>query len=109
MHAKTNYTEPCICGNPLKNITEERVWRYVTWKCPSCGKVLAQTMISNSPVAGAYVLKRLLTVTNMRLREEKGLPSKRTIVTFYDENGKRIPWKDIKAQNAKWEKKVGYY
>jgi hypothetical protein len=107
MYAKANYTEPCVCGNPLEQVTEERIWRFVTWKCPSCGKVLAQTMVSDSPVTGAYVLKKLLTVTNTLLRKEKGLPPKRTIVTFYDENGKRIPWEDIKTQNAKWEKKVG--
>lgn len=108
MYAKANYTEPCVCGYPLEQeVTEERIWRFVNWKCPSCGKVLAQTMVSDSPVTGAYVLKKLLTATNTLLRKEKGLPPKRTIVTFYDENGKRIPWEDIKKQNAKWEKKVG--
>ena len=50
MYVKTNYTEPCVCGYPLEEVTEERIWRFVNWKCPSCGKVLAQTMVSDSPV-----------------------------------------------------------
>jgi hypothetical protein len=45
MYAKANYTEPYVCGNPLEQVTEERIWRFITWKRPSCGKVLAQTMV----------------------------------------------------------------
>lgn len=107
MYAKVNYREPCVCGDPLDRISEEMTWRYVVWKCPSCGKVLAETMISDSPVTGAYVLKQLFTLTNVRLRSEKGLPPKRTVVTFYDEDGKRVLWKDIQARNKAWEKKIG--
>lgn len=107
MYAKANYTEPCVCGFPLDEVAEERVWRNVSWSCPSCGKLLASTIISDSPVAGAYALKHLFVMSNTRLREEKGLSPKRTIVSFTDENGKRILWKDITAANKAWEKRVG--
>lgn len=108
MLVKANYTEPCICGCNLDTIIEERAWRIVAWKCPECGKQLASTMISDSPVAGAYALKTLLIMSNVTLRQEKGLSPKRTLVTFQDEtSGKRILWKDIVAENKKWEKKVG--
>lgn len=104
---KVNYMEPCTCGYDREEVTTERVWRIITWKCPKCGKTLAQTMLSDSPVTGLYVRRHLLQEANTNLRKEKGLEPKRTIVTFYDEQSCRIPWKEIEDRNRKWEKSVG--
>lgn len=109
MIATPNYLEPCICGHDLnEGIDEEKVWRLTRWTCPKCGKQLASTTISDSPVAGAYALKTLLICTNTQLREDKGLPNKPTRVTFHDKDGNRVLWKDIQAENKAWEKKMGY-
>ena len=105
--SRVNYTEPCTCGDPLDSVKIQSVYRFVTWYCPTCGKQLANTMVSDSPVTSYYVQKALLIRSNARLREEKGLPPKKTVVTFYDDNGKRILWKDIVAKNTRWEKRMG--
>lgn len=108
MFAQSNYVEPCVCGDTLDEIQEHRAGRLVTWKCPKCQKHLASTMVSDSPVAGAYAIKALLIRSNATLREAKGLPPKPTRVTFTDEqSGEKILWKDIVARNKAWEKKVG--
>lgn len=106
--SRVNYTEPCTCGDSLDSVKVQTVYRIVTWYCPTCGKTLASTMFSDSPVTRYYVNKALLVRANAKLREEKGLPPKKTIVTFYDDKGNRILWKDIVAKNARWEKRMGF-
>lgn len=105
MEARTNYEETCICG--CNEIKIERAGRIISWECANCGKSLANTIISDSPVAMFYAQKALLIRSNAKLREEKGLAPKTTVVTFYDDNGKRILWKDIVAKNTTWEKRIG--
>ena len=102
-----NYVEPCTCGNPLDTIRVDRTWRIVSWACPSCGQSLAQTMISDSPVAAYYAEKTLRMRANAFLRQQKNLPPKPTRVTFYDDHEKKIPWTDIVKKNKDWEKQIG--
>lgn len=108
MRAVPNYVESCPCGDPLENVSESVLGRIITWMCPTCGRRLASTMASDSPVTGCYVLKTLFTRTNDTCREAKGLPAKPTRVLFYDKDGKRKLWKDIEAENRRWEKRQGY-
>ena len=105
--ARVNFMESCTCGYDLEEVCKEQFSRFVTWKCPKCGKQLASTMISDSPVTGFYVLKTLYHITNHRLRQEKGLSPKRTVVSFFDKDGKRIPWSEVEAENKRWEKRMG--
>ena len=105
--ARVNYMEPCTCGYILEEVQREQIYRIVSWKCPKCGRYLAGTMLSDSPVTGFYVLKTLYKRTNARLREEKGLPPRKTIVTFWDKKGNMIPWKDVEEENKRWEKRIG--
>ena len=102
---KANYAEPCVCGCD-KAVTEV-MWRFVTWKCPKCGKLLASTLRTDTPYRAVCVYKRLITESNARLREEKGLPPKRTVVTLTDSKGSRITWSEINKENDKWAKRVG--
>ena len=64
--ARVNYMESCTCGYDLEEVQREQVYRFVTWKCPKCGKTLASTMISDSPVTGFYILKALYHRTNQK-------------------------------------------
>lgn len=107
MKIKANYEEPCVCGYNLENVKTQNVWRFVTWTCPKCGEQIASTMRSDSPVSEFYVAKALFIRANNYLRKKKGLEPKKTIVTFYGDDGKRIFWKDIVSRNKAWEKKVG--
>ncbi len=107
MKIRVNYEEPCVCGYSLEKVRENVIWRLVNWECPECGRAIATASISDSPVANYYTKKALFVRANHRLRKEKGLPPKKTIVTFYDDNGKRILWKDIVAKNKAWERRVG--
>lgn len=105
MEIKSNYEEKCTCG--CSDIKTERVWRILTWKCSKCGKNLASTTVSDSPVAMFYAHKALFIRCNDNLRKEKGLEPKKTIITFYDDDGNRILWRDIVKKNEAWEKSVG--
>lgn len=105
MKMKANYEERCICG--CNDIKTEKVWRILSWKCANCGKDLANTMISDSPVAMFYAYRTLFIRCNNKLRKDKGLEPRKTIITFYDDNGKRILWKDIVAKNKAWENRMG--
>ncbi|MBR4182473.1 MAG: hypothetical protein IKQ56_01490 [Lachnospiraceae bacterium] len=105
--AKVNFMESCTCGYDLETIQSKRYFRFVIWNCPKCGKELASTMLSDSPVTGFYVLKALYHRTNHKLRQEKNLEPRKTVVSFFDEDGKRIPWKDVEAENRRWERRVG--
>lgn len=102
-----NYVEPCVCGDTLDSVRVDRTWRIISWKCPSCGQILANTIISDSPCAAYYAEKTLRVRANALLREQKNLPPKPTRVTFYDDNGQRILWSDIVKKNKRWEKQVG--
>lgn len=98
-----NYVEPCVCGCTLDEIRQNIVWRIVTWTCPACGRKLASTCISDSPVRGAYALRTLYAQSNKLLREEKHLPAKPTRFRFYDEQDHPVLWKTIVQQNKQWE------
>ncbi len=111
MKIHASYHEPCTCEYQFNDDTQyikNSVWRFVTIKCPQCERTLATYSVSDSPMTHFYCAKEALIRMNNTLREEKKLPTKRTIITFYDENGKRILWKDIVAENKNWEKKMGY-
>lgn len=107
MRIAQNYVEPCVCGDPLDKIAVDRIWRIISWKCPACGRDLAQTVLSDSPCAAYYAEKTLRMRSNAGLREQKNLPPKPTRVSFYTDDNRKILWSDIVKKNKAWEKRVG--
>ena len=105
---KPSFIEPCTCGSSLETVNVTTIFgRFETWYCTECGRQLAGTMLSDSPLRNVYASKRIIKGANAVLRAEKGLPKKVTKVTAYDKDGKIVPWKEIEKYEEKWERRVG--
>lgn len=100
-----NYVEPCTCGNDLTTLQVSRTWRITSISCPACGKFLASSCISDSPVGWYYLMRTLYSQSNRTLRESKKLPPKVTRFKYFDDSDRPISWREIQERNRSWEKK----